>query len=87
MTQNRAESGPRGRQRRGRPKGPNRATGQAHAFFVRVDELQLTLGQARERLAAANLDAPSYRTLQDWRRGLHRPRFVPFADWIKALRR
>lgn len=74
-----------GTSRPGRPKGPIRAVGDAHTFYARIDELHMTLSEARERLRQAGIDAPSYRTLQDWRRGLHRPRFVPFRHWTDVL--
>jgi hypothetical protein len=69
----------------GRPKGPNRAAGEARLFYARIEELGLTLAEARARLQRAGIDTPSYRTLQDWRRGLHKPRFVPFRQWTNVL--
>lgn len=67
--------------------GPNLASGDAWEFFARAEELELALPEILRQLEAAKLIAPSYRTLQDWRRGVHAPRFVPFAIWKSALQK
>lgn len=71
--------------RRGRPRGPIRASGDAAAFYTRVDELQLTLGEVREQLEHAGMPIPSYRALQEWRSGGRTSRFAPFAAWTAKL--
>lgn len=70
---------------RGRPKGPIRARGEAREFFARADQLNLTLDAIREQLRDAGVSPPSYRALQDWRRGIHTPYFVPFRVWVDLL--
>jgi hypothetical protein len=73
--------------RRGRPRGRNLAqTKAARTFFITIDRLGLTYDSAIAVIEAEFREAPSYRTLQDWRRGVNRPRFMPFELWTKALR-
>ena len=71
--------------RTGRPRGPNRARGEAAVFFARIDALQLTFEEVREQLESAGETVPSYRALQEWRSGGRTSRFAPFALWTAQL--
>jgi hypothetical protein len=72
--------------RRGRPKAELKATDPAvRKFFEECDKLRLSLTEIHAKLKCAIPDAPSYRALQEWRRGTHQPRFVTFGSWIKIL--
>jgi hypothetical protein len=54
-------------------------------FFELADKKGLTLKAVIAILEKNLADAPSYRTLQEWRRGTHTPRFIPFKEWIRLL--
>jgi hypothetical protein len=63
----------------GRPKGQiGCASLEAKAFFQTVDKLGLSLRQLEKLLAGEIESSPKYRTLQEWRRGTHAPRFIRF---------
>lgn len=73
---------------KGRPKTPIQACNQeVKAFFRACDDLALSLKEIHATLSERVTRAPSYRTLQEWRRGTHTPKFVPFDEWIKILRK
>jgi hypothetical protein len=73
--------------RRGRPRGRNLArTTAARTFFTTIDRLGFTYDDVIAVIESKFREAPSYRTLQDWRRGVNRPRFMPFELWTEALR-
>src|SRR5438874_9737223 len=58
--------------KRGRPRGRNRAqTREARSFFNTVDQLGLSYDDVINAIGAQNREVPSYRTLQDWRRGVN----------------
>jgi hypothetical protein len=70
----------------GRPRGKNKAQGRAaQAFFREVDRLGLTFRDVRKAMMSAGYGCPSYRTLQDWRRGIFKTRFAPFVLWTAAI--
>jgi hypothetical protein len=72
----------------GRPKTPIAASRKdIKDFFNGCDDLGLSLGEVQRFLNSHVLQAPSYRTLQEWRRGTHTPKFAPFPDWLELLRR
>src|SRR6266513_13778 len=56
-------------------------------FFRTCDELGLSLKEVQDALKNHVAHPPSYRTLQEWRRGKHTPKFAPFPHWIDILRR
>ena len=73
--------------RRGRPIGAIQSTNQeVSAFFMLCDKLNLSLQDINAALAEAVQKPPHYRTLQEWRRGKHEPRFAPLAAWAKIVR-
>ena len=73
--------------RPGRPKGSIKTKSDpARKFFELADDLGLGLGEVLGILKGKVKNPPSYRTLQEWRRGTHTPRFVPFEAWEGILR-
>src|SRR3569833_509405 len=73
---------------RGRPKGPIKCRNPAaRCFFATCDQLGFSIREIRAALSAANARAPSYRSLQDWRRGEREPRFPPFDQWRSIILR
>ncbi|WP_251359107.1 hypothetical protein [Kangiella sp. TOML190] len=72
----------------GRPLGKNLAkTNDAKRFFKAAHGAGLSLKDIHEKLmrALGEGKCPSYRTLQEWRRGTYTPHFVPFSDWEKKI--
>lgn len=58
-------------------------------LFQYADSQGFSLMKLREILSE-ELGAgstPSYRTLQEWRRGTHKPFFVPFGIWLTVLKK
>ena len=73
--------------RPGRPKLRIRAAQPDVKKFFRIcDELGLSLQEVQDALKDHIAHPPSYRTLQEWRRGTHTPKFAPFSHWIDLLR-
>lgn len=76
------------RKKVGRPLNENRAaTKEAKRFFDKADDAELRLVDIHKRLrdALGEDKCPSYRTLQEWRRGKHTPLFVPFKLWEREI--
>ena len=72
--------------RRGRPRGENRARTQAaKTFFEAIDRLGLSYSDVIAAIAAKHEEAPKYRTLQDWRRGVNLPKLMPFEAWTETM--
>lgn len=72
----------------GRPLGKNSAnTSEAKAFFASLERAGISLAEAHRKLKNCTevTRAPSYRTLQEWRRGTNTPLFVPFSAWEQLL--
>jgi len=75
------------RLRPGRPRSRNEAKSRpSRDFFDLIDTSGLTFKEAIDVIRGAFDNVPSYRTLQDWRRGIHEPRFAPFDLWSDAIR-
>jgi hypothetical protein len=70
----------------GRPLGLNEAkTIGAKAFFDTAEEAGLSLKQTYLILLDKLERCPSYRTLQEWRRGTYEPSFAPFEIWSQII--
>jgi hypothetical protein len=75
-------------EKRGRPIGKIKAKhSSVRSFFKQADKLGLSLRDVARILEAVVETPPSYRTIQEWRRGTHTPRHVPFGEWEKILER
>jgi hypothetical protein len=48
--------------------------------------LGLSYKDVIEAIAEKHEEAPKYRTLQDWRRGVNLPKLMPFEAWTKTMR-
>lgn len=74
---------------RGRPKSKiGTANKDARKFFETCDKLSLSLKDLHALLRdKLGQQAPSYRTLQEWRRGTRLPRFVAFKNWTDLLQK
>ena len=73
---------------RGRPKAQIKSEiPEVRNFFSECEKLSLSLSAIKLILNQNVSRAPSYRTLQEWRRGTRSPRFAPFAEWLKILKR
>jgi hypothetical protein len=71
---------------RGRPKGPIKCRDPAaKRFFATCDRLGLSIQEIHKVLRGTSARAPSYRSLQDWRRGVREPRFPPFDLWRSII--
>lgn len=62
-------------------------TRECRRFFEETDRLGLRYLEIIQRLREAGLPSPSYRTLQDWRRGVTTPRLVPLHIWLDVIRK
>lgn len=72
--------------KRGRPIGKIKTRNpSARKFFEQSDALGLGIKDVVEILGAALPDSPAYRTVQEWRRGTHNPRYIPFQKWTEIL--
>jgi len=72
---------------RGRPKSEIKASSkEVRDFFAECDRLAYSLKTLHEALGEVVDSPPSYRALQEWRRGTHTPKFAPFKQWLQALR-
>lgn len=72
---------------KGRPKSPVQAADpDVKRFFEACDRLGLSTKELHSILSVKLPRAPSYRTLQEWRRGTHTPKFAPFSQWLEILR-
>jgi hypothetical protein len=72
--------------RPGRPKTAVAAERKdVREFFNACDRLGLSLAEIQQTLVKHVQHAPSYRTLQEWRRGTHAPKFAPFGQWLELL--
>ncbi len=74
--------------RRGRPKNKIQSKNrEVIAFFSLCDKLNLSLLEVISALRETLENPPHYRTLQEWRRGSHEPKFAPFENWSEIIRR
>lgn len=76
------------RKQKGRPLGKNSAkTKEAERFFEAAEKRGLSLMELHKKLlnALGESKCPSYRTLQEWRRGTYTPYFAPFDDWRERI--
>ena len=73
--------------KRGRPKGEIQSRNlEVKAFFTLCDKLNLSLIEVVSALSGKLQNPPHYRTLQEWRRGKHEPKFAPFITWSDIIR-
>ncbi len=73
--------------KRGRPKGKIQSEDpEVRAFFMLCDKLNLSLRDVVSALTGAQPNPPHYRTLQEWRRGKHDPKFAPLKIWSDIIR-
>lgn len=73
---------------RGRPKSEIRAAiPEVREFFEECEKLSLSITEIRTLLVERVSRAPSYRALQEWRRGTRSPRFAPFKQWLKIVKK
>jgi hypothetical protein len=54
-------------------------------FFIECDRLSLNLDSVHSILKQCVGDAPSYRKLQEWKRGGYASPLTPFNDWLAVL--
>jgi hypothetical protein len=73
--------------KRGRPKAPINATDlRVRLFFEELELLGLSLSELTKLLQKLyGQSAPSYRTLQEWRRGTHSPHYAPLENWLRDI--
>lgn len=74
---------------RGRPKSPIQSLDPTvQLFFEEIDNLGLSISDLARLLAERYENAaPSYRTLQEWRRGTHTPHYAPLDSWLKEIQK
>lgn len=73
---------------RGRPKSQIRAAiPEVREFFEECERRSLSITEIQVLLAQQVPRAPSYRALQEWRRGTRSPRFAPFKQWLRIVTR
>jgi len=72
----------------GRPKSPIQATDPSvRIFFEEIDSMGISLKDLTNFLKSIKGNtSPSYRTLQEWRRGNHIPHYAPLDTWLSAVR-